>query len=230
MARMVVSKLVSLVSTSSASLHPAAVAVTTLQVMGTLSSFGMESGNQSQTPYSKFAVEKKLNMPISSKLGMLLIYTPAMIYNGVQASYIPVSGIAELLSDRSKLLVACLLAHFLKRVAETLFLHKYSGKTDFAVASFIGLYYVYVSWVILHFQYLFIPTSFSSNITLLGVSAFLIGEIGNFYHHYILSNLRNGGNLEYQVPTGGLFGTVAMPHYFFELIAWLGIAMVAQQG
>ena len=28
---------------------------------------------------------------------------------------------------------------------------------------------------------------------------------------------------------GGLFGVVAMPHYFFELCAWLGVALVAQQ-
>ena len=33
----------------------------------------------------------------------------------------------------------------------------------------------------------------------------------------------------YSVPHGGLFGVVAMPHYFFELCAWLGVALVAQQ-
>jgi len=33
----------------------------------------------------------------------------------------------------------------------------------------------------------------------------------------------------YSVPHGGLFDVVAMPHYFFELCAWLGVALVAQQ-
>ena len=31
------------------------------------------------------------------------------------------------------------------------------------------------------------------------------------------------------MPHGGLFELVAMPHYFFELCAWLGVALVAQQ-
>ena len=33
----------------------------------------------------------------------------------------------------------------------------------------------------------------------------------------------------YSVPQGGLFDVGAMPHYFFELCAWLGVALVAQQ-
>lgn len=228
---MVLNKIVSLTASSSlASLSPAALAVTTLQVIGTLSSFGMESGIQSQTPYSKFAKDKKLSVPIASRLGMLLIYAPAMTYTGIQALHVPVTGLADLFSDRTKLLLACLFLHFFKRVAETLFLHKYSGNTDAVVASFIGAYYVYVSWIILHFQYLFVFTTMSRELTLLGLGAFIIGELGNLYHHSILANLRKVGNRDYQVPSGGLFGAVAMPHYFFELIAWLGIAMIAQQG
>lgn len=34
---------------------------------------------------------------------------------------------------------------------------------------------------------------------------------------------------KYAIPTGGLFALVTMPHYFFELCAWLGVALVAQQ-
>lgn len=77
-----------------------------------------------------------------------------------------------------------------------------------------------------------------------GLAAFSIGELGNLYHHYILSTLRKDGPVKsnsaakkddsfdikanYSVPTGGLFDYVTMPHYFFELIAWLGIACVSQ--
>ena len=33
----------------------------------------------------------------------------------------------------------------------------------------------------------------------------------------------------YSVPQGGLFPLVATPHYLFEIVAWLGIALAAQQ-
>jgi hypothetical protein len=57
---------------------------------------------------------------------------------------------------------------------------------------------------------------------------------GNLYHHYLLANLRGGskktdGEKKYVAPKGGLFNYVAAPHYFFELLGWLGIAVVAQQ-
>lgn len=68
--------------------------------------------------------------------------------------------------------------------------------------------------------------------------------MGNLYHHYILSTLRKDEpatsdgaakksdsfdiKANYSVPSGGLFDYVTMPHYFFELIAWLGIAFVSQ--
>jgi 3-oxo-5-alpha-steroid 4-dehydrogenase len=82
-----------------------------------------------------------------------------------------------------------------------------------------------------------------------GLAAYAVGEVGNLYHHYILSTLRttdkNGKVVvskadkagadgvfdvksNYSVPKGGLFDYVTMPHYLFELIAWLGIAVVSQ--
>jgi len=52
------------------------------------------------------------------------------------------------------------------------------------------------------------------------------------YHHNILASLRRRGNSgtekKYVAPSGGLFEYVATPHYFFELVAWLGIAFAAQ--
>ena len=73
----------------------------------------------------------------------------------------------------------------------------------------------------------------------IGLLAFLIGEFGNLYHHYLLSTLRKDSpknemkadipaKSNYSIPKGALFEYVTMPHYLFELIAWLGIAIVAQ--
>ena len=65
------------------------------------------------------------------------------------------------------------------------------------------------------------------------VGLFAVGLSGNFYHHYILATLRGSSSesdiKKYVAPRGGLFNYVAAPHYFFELIGWLGVAVVAQQ-
>ncbi|CAJ1968999.1 unnamed protein product [Sphenostylis stenocarpa] len=40
---------------------------------------------------------------------------------------------------------------------------------------------------------------------------FVVGIIGNFYHHYLLSNLREKGENEYKIPKGGLLEFVICP-------------------
>lgn len=53
-----------------------------------------------------------------------------------------------------------------------------------------------------------------------GVLVFIVGEIGNGYHHLLLGRHdRLGGSL----PDGGLFHVFHKPHYFFEVISWLGM-------
>lgn len=51
---------------------------------------------------------------------------------------------------------------------------------------------------------------------------------GNYYHHYLLANLRKPGDKSYKVPSGGLFEYVACPHYLFEIITWIGMAIITQ--
>ena len=52
--------------------------------------------------------------------------------------------------------------------------------------------------------------------------------IGNLYHHYLLANLRKPGEKSYKVPRGGLFEYIAALYYLFEIITWIGIAIVSQ--
>ncbi len=66
----------------------------------------------------------------------------------------------------------------------------------------------------------------------IGTTVFAVGIAGNFHHHYLLAQLRKDSKnsvagKKYVAPKGGLFSYVATPHYFFELIGWLGIAMVS---
>lgn len=57
---------------------------------------------------------------------------------------------------------------------------------------------------------------------------FLAGQYGNFHHHRILARLRLGGSKVYAIPQGGLFSLLVCPHYVFELVAWLGLAIISQ--
>ena len=50
-----------------------------------------------------------------------------------------------------------------------------------------------------------------------GITIFLVGVVGNFYHHYLLSELRKEGEKQYKIPRGGLFDLVNyMPTLFIR--------------
>jgi very-long-chain enoyl-CoA reductase len=61
----------------------------------------------------------------------------------------------------------------------------------------------------------------------LGIALFLFGIIANFYHHKLLADLRKN-SLDYFIPKGGLFERVVCPHYLFEILTWLGIALLSR--
>lgn len=61
-----------------------------------------------------------------------------------------------------------------------------------------------------------------------GIGLFLLGIGGNFYHHVLLSKLRSGGEKQYRIPQGGLFGWVICPHYLFEILGFFGISCISQ--
>merc|ERR1711948_185335 len=48
------------------------------------------------------------------------------------------------------------------------------------------------------------------------------------YHHWLLATLRKPGDKGYKVPHGGFFEYVATPHYFFEIVEFLGKAILSQ--
>jgi len=135
----------------------------------------------------------------------------------------------------SRIVPAMLIAHFLKRDLEVLFLHKYSGSAEAGVAVFIGCFYGVKSSVVLWSANLS-PVIYGPNVVM-GLCLFVIGLLGNLYHHWLLMDLRAraspGGkigmvkNREYVVPSGAFFDLVTMPHYFFELIGWFGMFVVA---
>lgn len=166
--------------------------------------------------YSKFGTEKG----VPSRLGMIILYGLPLIVATVAAQpYLSTATTVQWI------VYGIVMLHFAKRTLEVLFVHKYSGKIQplslgiiiFAYALMGGL----ISWLnvnaIPQMDFLFY----------LGMVSFLIGALGNTYHHRLLANLRKEKD-GYFIPKGGWFDYAACPHYFFELLGWLGIVLVSR--
>merc|ERR1719343_1067217 len=183
----------------------------------------------SPVPYSKFAnlSATAAEAKVPSKIGMLMIYVPATIVAFVFQFILPQLAMVSHKPTTAGFLV---FAHFLKRDAEVLFLHKYSGDVERVTATAIGISYAITALMIC-----LLSKPFQAEAALAsGPLLFAVGSLGNLYHHYLLARLRSKGTSnsktkEYRAPSGGLFEYVAAPHYFFELVAWAGIAVASQQ-
>lgn len=172
----------------------------------------MKSSSDSQTPAK-----------VSSRIGMLIFYTPAFLGGVIGLVLFPDESL------RFVLLASCLTIHFLKRDLEVLFIHKYSGSIAVDHSIVISFLYFITTAGIIYAQYLSreLPEP-SVDLKYAGVALFLIGITGNFYHHYILSQLRKAGEKAYKIPRGGLFSLVICPHYLFEILGFLGICFISQ--
>ncbi|GME70955.1 unnamed protein product [Ambrosiozyma monospora] len=126
--------------------------------------------------------------------------------------------------------------HFLKREAETLFIHTFSAATMPVTYLFrnCGHYWIF-SGVLLALsiyapqigyeetwkKYAFHVAN-RSNEELIGYGAlWVLFQLSNFYSHYILRQLRSDGSKEHKIPYGFAFSLVSFPNYMFESLAWL---------
>jgi steroid 5-alpha reductase family enzyme len=166
--------------------------------------------------YSKFGTKQG----IPSRTAMFILYflpIPTSII--VSWYYIPTAGLAQWL------VLGVVLTHFVKRTLEVLFLHKYSGNMQILTFGVIvGAYSLMagmISW--LNGQ----QTASLNAVFYAGLALYAVGELGNFYHHKLLAGLRKNDS-GYHIPKGGWFEYATCPHYFFELLAWLGIFLVSQ--
>lgn len=184
--------------------------------------------------YSKFTNEFKGTIKkVPSRIGMAIIYTPvALVAAWFFADCVLHSEFASsgaIGSLKVLLVSAALFVHFMKRDLETLFLHNYSGETGLSSACIISLSYttmaVHLNLVQQKSQQLVPP---AVDLTWVGVGVFLIGILGNFYHHFLLRGLRKTGDRKYVIPEGGLFGVFVAPHYIFEIVSFVGLTLISQ--
>lgn len=108
--------------------------------------------------------------------------------------------------------------HYSRRIFESLFIHEYSrgglssGTKEFQLGEFLGGFLYYGGAGVLNGW-----STFHGPLRMNFVILFFCGEIGNFYHHYLISK----GQFE-----KGLFYLLHKPHYTFELLTWFSWALL----
>ncbi|KAI8340308.1 3-oxo-5-alpha-steroid 4-dehydrogenase-domain-containing protein [Chlamydoabsidia padenii] len=175
-----------------------------------------------QMGYSKFAKAKKSTIMVPSKQGMLIIYLPSVVlcllgglWSSHQALHVKWVALFSLL-------------HFLKRIYEVLWVHRYSGHAILKDNIVIGISYAGFSITQLYFTAM-VPSSETNVYEIgLGMTLFFLGEGLNHYHHLILADLRKDGIKEYKIPRGGLFEYVWCPHYLGEIISFMAMTLLSQ--
>lgn len=205
------------------------MAAMSVMMLGGLACFGISEVRGKHLGYSKFwninsSIIVKREITISSRIGMLFLYWPAAAA-AIVSFFVP----GVVVDTRARLLSLALAIHFLKRVFEVLFIHQYSGRMLLESAIPISFSYCISTVSMIYAQYLSqdMPEP-AIDLKYPGLALFLIGIVGNFYHHVLLSKLRQKNDKAYKIPKGGLFGLVICPHYLFEIIGFYGVALIAQ--
>ncbi|KAH7536867.1 hypothetical protein FEM48_Zijuj03G0031700 [Ziziphus jujuba var. spinosa] len=246
---------------------PPSLFINTMSVISatSLAVSGLSEIRGKHLQYSKFwdvshpqNPQPKNQIKLSSRTGMLLLYTPAFLAAFSSFLFFPING-----GDiRFLLLLSALALHFFKRDFEVymciyilyiiklvliltnvnfilfiylfifmqvLFVHRYSGGMVLDSVIVITLSYFLSTVSIIYAQNLTqgLPDP-PIDLKYPGVVLFLVGMFGNFYHHYLLSQLRGKGEKEYKIPKGGLFGLVICPHYLFEIMIFVGVSFISQ--
>ena len=208
----------------------AGYALTAVQLLVALTSYGTETNPRTRATYSKFAkvaADDDSSRTWPSRLAMMVIYTPALLLalavsHGLAPDSVGVAG-REVGLPGPTAASALMVVHFGKRCLEVMLLHSYSGRTDRGTPTMIGVFYALTALLICVCG----DQTRGNGGSRTGAALFLAGLAGNFYHHLLLAALRSGDcERRYVPPRGGLFSLVAAPHYLFELVGWLGVALV----
>lgn len=206
---------------------PPSLFITTMSVISfvSLANGGLSEIKGKHMQYSKFfgTTKNEKKAIIESQKGMLWLYGPAFL-GGLSSFAIFPDG-----DLRFTLVCSALTIHFFKRLFEVLFVHKYSGSMDVEATIAISSSYFLSTITMIYCQHLTqdLPQP-SIDLKYGGYIIFLVGIIGNIYHHILLSKLRKKGEKEYKIPQGGLFNYAICPHYLFEILIFVGISCTSQ--
>lgn len=119
--------------------------------------------------------------------------------------------------------------HFARRSIESAWVHRYS-KAQVPVGDVITEYVYYwgfAAWNAVSLTPRHHPESVPW-LAGLGAVVFVLAELGNARAHRMLRDLRPAGSKQRVIPRGFLFERVSSPHYLFEILSWVGFALVTQ--
>jgi very-long-chain enoyl-CoA reductase len=164
--------------------------------------------------------------------GPLLVYLlfymrPSLIYSGASKPTLPVVHIAA----------ACWSFHYLKRILETMFVHRFSHATMPIANLFKNCSYywgaaAFVSYFVNHPLYQ--APCYGEKQVYAGLGLFLFCELGNFSVHVALRNLRPAGSTVRRIPVADsnpltlLFNFVSCPNYSYEVGSWFWFSVMTQ--
>jgi len=123
----------------------------------------------------------------------------------------------------------CWSLHYLKRIYETLFVHRFSHSTMPLLNLFKNCAHYWGAAIMISYfvnHPLFTPPPQERFYA--GLGLFIAGEVGNFITHQQLRALRPAGSNERAIPRGFLFEFVSCPNYTFETMAWTGFSVMTQ--
>jgi len=158
----------------------------------------------------------------------LYMYTRPWLFYGEGAALKPYSTCTNLA-------VICYSLHYMKRIFETLFVHRFSHGTMpifnlFKNCSYYWIFTLYVAYHVNHPLF----TSPSQLQVYVALAAFTVCELGNMCIHLALRNLRPAGSTLRKIPQptkmpfSAMFDYVSCPNYTFETGAWLSFSAMTQ--
>jgi len=128
-------------------------------------------------------------------------------------------------------LLAALLwcGHFARRASESAWVHRY-GKASVPTSDVVTEYVYYWGFAAWNALSLTSPNyaAPASWLVVLGSALFVLAELSNARAHRMLRDLRPAGTKARVIPRGFFFERVSSPHYLFEILSWVGFALVTQ--
>jgi very-long-chain enoyl-CoA reductase len=121
--------------------------------------------------------------------------------------------------------IALWVAHFSRRMAESLWVHRYS-KRQFPWGDALveyAYYWGFATWIALS-----LPVLSFEPLTAVGALLFVLSELGNARSHWLLRQLRAASPQGKFIPRGFLFEWISCPHYLCEISSWIGFTLVTQ--
>ncbi|XP_072402933.1 probable very-long-chain enoyl-CoA reductase art-1 [Diabrotica undecimpunctata] len=133
----------------------------------------------------------------------------------------------------AKIALGCWSIHYLKRILETLFVHRFSHGTMpirnlFKNCGYYWGFCLYVAYHINHPLFTPPPLVFQA----VGLLLFAVCESGNLATHLLLRNLRPAGSTVRKIPRPDgcplniLFDFVSCPNYSYEVGSWIGFTIL----